>query len=89
MEKVIECYNLLKANPNDSDEILKLKFKKAAMKNHPDRGGNAEDFDKISRAYKVLTSHRQAVSQLKTTARSQQDFLDAFFGGKTGPYARR
>ena len=50
----MEYYNLLGV-PRDADsQQIKKAFRKKAMKEHPDRGGDAEKFKKISEAYDVL-----------------------------------
>lgn len=38
-----------------SEKDLKKMYRRAAMKNHPDRGGDEETFKKLDKAYKILT----------------------------------
>ena len=50
----MEYYNLLGVSRDAQDQEIKKAFRKKAMKEHPDRGGDAEKFKKISEAYEVL-----------------------------------
>ena len=50
----MEYYNLLGVSRDAEDQEIKKAFRKKAMKEHPDRGGDAEKFKKISEAYEVL-----------------------------------
>lgn len=50
----MEYYNLLGISREADDKEIKKAFRKKAMKEHPDRGGDAEKFKKISEAYEVL-----------------------------------
>lgn len=50
----MEYYNLLGVSREADDQEIKKAFRKKAMKEHPDRGGDAEKFKKISEAYEVL-----------------------------------
>ena len=48
-------YETLGLSPGASQDEIKKAYKKLALKNHPDRGGDAEKFKEISRAYEVLS----------------------------------
>jgi len=37
-----------------TEEILKKAYKKATLKNHPDKGGSEKEFEKVTRAYAYL-----------------------------------
>lgn len=50
----MDLYKILAVDKNSSQEEIKKAYRKASMKHHPDRGGNAEEFKKISRAYEIL-----------------------------------
>lgn len=47
-------YQILGVNESASQEDIKQAYRKLAMKNHPDRGGNTAEFQKISEAYDTL-----------------------------------
>jgi curved DNA-binding protein CbpA len=47
-------YNILGVNPTDTKEQIKKAYRKLALQHHPDKGGNAEKFKKISVAFEIL-----------------------------------
>ena len=47
-------YNVLGVKENATQEEIKKAFRKASLKNHPDRGGNKAEFQKINEAYQTL-----------------------------------
>ena len=49
-----DLYSILGLDRNASQEDIRDAFKKLAIKNHPDKGGNAEVYKKIQNAYEVL-----------------------------------
>lgn len=48
-------YSILGVDRNASEQDIKRAYKKKAMENHPDRGGDAEKFKEVSAAYEVLS----------------------------------
>uniref|UniRef100_A0A7S0HYG2 J domain-containing protein n=1 Tax=Hanusia phi TaxID=3032 RepID=A0A7S0HYG2_9CRYP len=48
-------YKLLGVERDASDQEIKKAYRKAAIKNHPDKGGDPEKFKEISTAYEVLS----------------------------------
>lgn len=51
----MDFYQTLGVSREASQEDIKKAYKKLALKNHPDRGGDAEQFKTISRAYETLS----------------------------------
>lgn len=51
----MDYYNLLEINKTASQEEIKKAYKRAAMKNHPDRGGDTNKFTEIQQAYETLS----------------------------------
>jgi curved DNA-binding protein CbpA len=45
-----------------TEETLRLSYKRAAMKAHPDKGGNERDFEAVTRAYAYLTEILRRIS---------------------------
>jgi len=48
-------YKILGVDKNATDREIKKAFKKAALKHHPDRGGDAEKFKEVEKAKQILT----------------------------------
>ncbi len=59
-------YDDLGVPKNATKEEIKKAYRKAAIANHPDKGGDAEVFKKISNAYQILSddNRRQMYDQL-------------------------
>ena len=49
-----KLYESLGLDRNASPEQIKSAYRKLAMQNHPDKGGDAEKFKEIAAAYDVL-----------------------------------
>jgi DnaJ-class molecular chaperone len=50
----MDLYNVLGVDKNASQDEIKRVYRKLAMTNHPDKGGNPEKFKEISHAYDIL-----------------------------------
>lgn len=48
-------YEILGVNKNASQDDVKKAYRKAAIKNHPDKGGDPEKFKELAQAYEVLS----------------------------------
>ena len=55
-------YEVLGVKPGTSPEDLKKAYRKLALQHHPDKGGDEEEFKKITESYEVLTGKRQDTS---------------------------
>ena len=72
-------YEVLGVKPGASPEEIKKKFRKLALKYHPDRGGpkeNENKFKKINEAYSVLgdTKKRQEYDHYRSAPRGFEGF---------------
>ena len=65
-------YEVLGVNKDASINEIKNAYKKLALKSHPDRGGNEEEFKRISEAYEVLSDEKK---------RMEYDNNGMLFGG--------
>jgi len=52
-------YDILGIKPGATEEEVKKAYRKKAIETHPDKGGNEEDFKKITEAYEILTGKKQ------------------------------
>lgn len=50
-----DYYQTLGVQRNSTDDEIKRAYRKAAMKHHPDRGGDQAEFQKIQEAYATLS----------------------------------
>ncbi|MCD7459292.1 DNAj domain protein [Datura stramonium] len=48
-------YEVLGVSKSASQDELKKAYRKAALKNHPDKGGDPEKFKELAKAYEVLS----------------------------------
>ncbi|CBQ73123.1 probable YDJ1-mitochondrial and ER import protein [Sporisorium reilianum SRZ2] len=55
MVKETKFYDLLEVSPTASEAELKKAYRKKALKEHPDKGGDPEKFKSITAAYEVLS----------------------------------
>jgi DnaJ-class molecular chaperone len=63
-------FNILGITENASEEDIKKAYRKLAMKHHPDRGGDQNQFQEIQEAYSVLTDPQKR-SQWELQRRSR------------------
>ncbi|SVE28952.1 uncharacterized protein METZ01_LOCUS481806, partial [marine metagenome] len=52
---MIDPYSVLGVSRNASKDDIKKAYRKLAMKNHPDRGGDETKFKEIKEAYERIT----------------------------------
>ncbi|KAK1354522.1 dnaJ protein-like [Heracleum sosnowskyi] len=92
-------YDVLGVSKNASQDDLKKAYRKAAIKNHPDKGGDPEKFKEISQAYEVLSDpeKREIYDQYGEDALKEGmgggggghdpfDIFSSFFGGGGNPF---
>jgi len=85
-----EYYETLDVDKNASDADIKKAYRKAAMKNHPDRGGDESLFKKINEAYEVLSDSKKRevydsggkdAVEHQNSQGDQADMMSSMFGG--------
>ncbi|KAF9602660.1 hypothetical protein IFM89_030548 [Coptis chinensis] len=87
-------YQVLGVPKSASQDELKKAYKKAAIKNHPDKGGDPEKFKELAQAYEVLSDpeKRELYDQYGEDALNEPmgggagghspfDIFESFFGG--------
>ncbi|KAM5584912.1 dnaJ protein [Rosa sericea] len=89
-------YEVLGVSKTASPEDLKKAYKKAAIKNHPDKGGDPEKFKELAQAYEVLSDpeKREIYDQYGEDGLKEGmggpgghdpfDIFSSFFGGGGG-----
>jgi DnaJ family protein A protein 2 len=87
-----DLYEVLGVSKTSDANEIKKAYKKLAVKHHPDKGGNEEEFKKISHAYSVLSDEkkRKQYDTFGTFDESQMqmpdmhDLFSNIFGGAFG-----
>ncbi|CAB1120802.1 HSP40 [Ectocarpus sp. CCAP 1310/34] len=94
-----ELYQILGIEKDASENEIKKAYRKLALKNHPDKGGDPEVFKEITMAYEVLSDPEKrkvydkygkegVESEGGAGGQSPEDIFSMFFGGggrKGGP----
>lgn len=86
-----EYYNILGVEKDADENAIKKAYRKLALKNHPDKGGDPDKFKEISMAYDVLSDPQKrklydqygkdGVDQEGGPGHSPDDIFSMFFGG--------
>lgn len=97
MVKETEYYDLLGVDPSAGDNEIKKAYRKAALRAHPDKGGDPETFKELTQAYEVLSDdNKRAVYDQAGKAGLEggggmggggmdpQDLFSQLFGGGGG-----
>ena len=76
-------YEILGVSKNSTKEDIKKMYRKLAMKHHPDKGGNPEQFQEINNAYDELTSDKpKPQTNHPFGFDGGEGFFESFFGGR-------
>ena len=78
----MDYYQILGINENASQDEIKQAYKKLAMKNHPDRGGDTKKFQEISQAYDTLGDEQK---RQQYNAQKNNPFIHARSGNHGFP----
>lgn len=73
---MMDHYQTLGINETASQDEIRSAYKKLAMKNHPDRGGDTKKFQEISQAYDILSD-----PQKKAQYDAEKNGFNTFGGG--------
>ena len=78
----MDYYNILGVNRGADNNELKHAYKKASMKHHPDRGGDAEKFKEVNEAYSTLKDpqKRQQYDNPQAQAQFNTQNMNGNFG---------
>ena len=52
-----DLYALLRVDPKASDAEIRAAYRVRALETHPDKGGSAQEFQRLQAAAEVLTNH--------------------------------
>lgn len=52
-------YSILDVDPQASLQEIRIKFRSLVVQHHPERGGDVKQFQKLNKAYSVLSDHRK------------------------------
>ena len=89
-------YELLGVEKNASDADIKKAYRKKALKEHPDKGGDPDKFKEITAAYEILSDRdkreiydRHGAEAAKQGRPQGGDIFSQMFGGGMGDQIRR
>ncbi|KKM94732.1 hypothetical protein LCGC14_1195440 [marine sediment metagenome] len=57
-ESILDAYDTLGAGPEDPLELIKDIYRRKSMYYHPDKGGDAEKFKRLTAAYELIMKSR-------------------------------
>jgi hypothetical protein len=57
-EDLLDAYDILGGSPDDPTDLIKELYRKKSMFYHPDKGGSAEKFKRLTDAYNLILGNR-------------------------------
>jgi len=57
-ESLLEAYDILGVSPDDPVDLIKDVYRKKSMYYHPDKGGDAQKFKRLTGAYELILKNR-------------------------------
>jgi len=95
MVRETKYYDILEVSPNASEADLKKAYRKKALRLHPDKGGDPEQFKEVTHAYEVLSDpDKRSIYDTRGEAglseqgslggMDPQDLFSQLFGGGGG-----
>ena len=82
-----QYYEILGCQPGDSSDTIRKAWRSLCMEHHPDKGGDPEEFVRITHAYKMITDPSYAAKEKGRPVRDLTfhmnlvvSFVDAFYG---------
>ena len=90
-QRMTNLYKVLGLEKSASADDIKRAYKKLAVQNHPDKGGDEKKFQEISNAYDVLSDPKKKQeydnggSNENRFNRNHDDIFAHFFGRRGGP----
>jgi DnaJ-class molecular chaperone len=75
-----DYYQILGVSKSASAEEIKRAYRKLALKHHPDRGGNHDEFTKINEAYQVLSDQNKRAQYDRFGSAGTDGFSDTSKG---------
>ena len=89
-----DLYSILGISRNADDNEIKKQYRKLCLTHHPDKGGKAEEFQKIQKAYEILSDSQKRQMYDMTGSEDEQHggggvdlgsiFANMFGGGGMG-----
>ncbi len=81
-----DYYDILGVKRGASVDDLKKAYKKKAMKHHPDRGGDEQQFQKINEAYDTLKDPQKRTTYDQFGETGQQGYTRTYTSGDFGGF---
>ena len=80
-------YEILGLNKSANNDEIKRAYRKLAVENHPDKGGDEKKFQEISNAYDILSDPKKRQEYDnggKQSFHNREDIFRHFFSGRSG-----